>query len=464
MIFILAALGTLAMILSFRRSVLLIPVWTVLTPKALLLLDIPSLPAFSLYKYLCLVMIGMYLKKTLLNKRPHTPKKPFNRAFYIILISSAASAILNISSSNSGLLTLTSLVIEVIMPATIYCEYLGRQTPEKLNTLMSKYITCYCALAAYGTICYLINYNPYIEFINSTTHTGRIIAQTYAETLRGIRAQGTISHPITYGALIVMMLLTYYTVKLKKPKLNFKDHLKIGLATTIIIGGALFTNSRTPLILFVVPLIIFALSQSAAKSLKYTLTFSLIFVTLFSTSELFREKVLSVANIFDSNFGEDMNGSDLAMRGAQFAASARHFFNSPLVGGGLDATRNIVSSGLDPDLFNTESIVFRLMIDQGSLGLISYAVFFFLLYIKVARTIRQQSARRMYLGMVIGYITFTISTGLIDTLQNTLFMICALYYVFKLETNKNRSITRRPILIQDNYPETTPPPNHAIAS
>jgi hypothetical protein len=464
MIFILAALGTLAMILSFRRSVLLIPVWTVLTPKALLLLDIPSLPAFSLYKYLCLVMIGMYLTKTLLKKRPHTPKKPFSRAFYIILISSAVSAILNISSSNSGLLTLTSLVIEVIMPATIYCEYLSRQTPEKLNTLMSKYITYYCALAAYGTICYLINYNPYIEFINSTTHTGRIIAQTYAETLRGIRAQGTISHPITYGALIVMMLLTYYTVKLKKPKLNLKDYLKIGLATTIIIGGALFTNSRTPLILFAIPLIIFALSQSAAKSLKYTLTFSLIFVTLFSTSELFREKVLSVANIFDSNFGEDMNGSDLAMRGAQFAASARHFFSSPLVGGGLDATRNIVSSGLDPDLFNTESIVFRLMIDQGSLGLISYTAFFFLLYIKVARTIRQRSARRMYLGMVIGYITFTISTGLIDTLQNTLFMICALYYVFKFEANENRSITRRPILFQDNYPETMPPSNHAIAS
>lgn len=464
MIFILAALGTLAMILSFRRSVLLIPVWTVLTPKALLLLDTPSLPAFSLYKYLCLVMIGMYLTKNFIKKRQHTPKKPFSRAFYLILISSAASAILNISSSNSGLLTLTSLVIEVIMPVTIYCEYLGRQTSEKLNTLMSKYITCYCALAAYGTICYIINYNPYIELINSTTHTGRIIAQTYAETLRGIRAQGTISHPITYGALIVMMLLTYYTVKLKKAKLNLKDYLKIGLATTIIIGGALLTNSRTPLILFAVPLIILALSQSAAKSLKYTLSFSLIFVTLFSTSGLFRDKVLSVANIFDSSLGEDMNGSDLTMRGAQFAASARHFFNSPLVGGGLDATRNIVSSGLDPDLFNTESIVFRLMIDQGTLGLISYAAFFFLLYIKVARTIRRKPARRMYLGMVIGYVIFTISTGLIDTLQNTLFMVCALYYIFKLESDEKHPITLRPILLHDNHPGTMPPKTHAVVS
>ncbi|WP_367372044.1 hypothetical protein [Pseudomonas lini] len=464
MIFILAALGTLAMTLSFRRSVLLIPVWTVLTPKALLLLDTPSLPAFSLYKYLCLVMIGMYLTKNLFKKRQHTPQKPFSRAFYLILISSAASAILNISSSNSGLLTLTSMVIEVIMPVTIYCEYLGRQTPQKLNSLMSKYIICYCALAVYGTLCYLINYNPYIEFINSTTHTGRIIAQTYAETLRGIRAQGTISHPITYGALIVMMLLTYYTVKLKKAKLSLKDYLKIGLATTIIIGGALFTNSRTPLILFAVPLIILALSQSAAKSLKYTLTFSLIFVTLFSTSELFRDKVLSVANIFDSNLGEDMNGSDLTMRGAQFAASARHFFNSPLVGGGLDATRNIVSSGLDPDLFNTESIVFRLMIDQGTLGLISYAAFFFLLYIKVARNIQRESARRMYLGMVIGYITFTISTGLIDTLQNALFMICALYYIFKFEPNKNHSIKPRPTLLQGDHLGIISPKNHVMAS
>lgn len=432
MVYMLALIGTLLITLMFRRAVLYMPVWTLLTPKALLLLDVPSLPAFSLYKYFCMLLISTYLLTLALDKKRTFEKKPFSRAFYILLIPATLSAVINIASRNSGLLTASALAVEIVLPTTIYCHYLGSINQSQINKLAKKYIFWYCMFATYGTIAYLTGYNPYIDFINSTTHTGRILARTYEETLRGARAQGTTSHPITYGALIIMMLLTYYILKFRN-KLKTRDIIKVGLATTIIVGSALFTNSRTPLILFAVPVLFFAVTAGIAKSLKTSIIIAVIFLIAFSASGIFREKVLSVANIFDSEIGTEQNGSDLAMRASQLMVSTKYFMESPIVGAGLDATRNIVASGAEPDLYNSESLVFRLMIEQGGLGFISYGVFFVLLYSKTAKLIENKSSKKLYLGLIIGYVVFSVATGIMDTLQNFLFLLCLIHYAFKID-------------------------------
>jgi uncharacterized membrane protein len=426
-------MGLALIMYFFRASVLLIPVWTTLTPKALLLVDTPSIPAISLYKFYCLALIGSYFIRVVCHRKNRAYKKPFSRGFIALFIPAAISVLLNITSNNAGILTLTAFFIEVIMPTTIFCHYLSQTPLHKLHALIKKYIVFYCLLALYGTICYLTGHNPYIEFIQSTNHTDRILAQTYEETLRGARAQGTISHPITYGALLVITFLTYLTVKLNKRILASSDYLKIGMVTAIIVTGILFTNSRSPLILFVVPVAIFATMQGFVKAFKSVLSITLIFVIAFSASDVVREKTYSVVNIFNPNVGEDMKGSDLAMRGGQLAVATRYFFDSPIWGLGLDATRNIVSSGKEPDLYNSESIIFRLLIDQGALGIMSYALFFLVLYKKTAQHISSIASRRLYLGTIVGYVIFIISTGFVDTLQNTLFMLCITYYVFKAD-------------------------------
>ncbi|OKP29582.1 O-antigen ligase family protein [Serratia fonticola] len=322
----------------------------------------------------------------------------------------------------------------------IFCHYISVLPTEKLISLAKKYTAFYCLLAIYGTVCYLINYNPYIEFIESTTQTGRVLARTYADTLRGIRAQGTISHPITYGALLVIGLLTYYTIKLSKKKFIIKDYLKIIIITVVIMLSVLLTNSRSPLIFFGIAVLIFATMQGLAKSLKSIIVLLMIFVITFSVSDVFRDKVYSVVNIFNPEVGQDMNGSDLAMRGGQLAVSMKYLLISPVWGNGLDATRNIVSSEQEEDLYNSESILFRLMIDQGGLGLIAYSLFFIALYKKVALYISNASARKMYLGFIVGYIIFTISTGIMDTLQNMMFMVCFIYYYFRSISNDSARI------------------------
>ncbi|PYY72556.1 hypothetical protein CRX42_00570 [Pseudomonas jessenii] len=438
MLYLLAVMGLALILYFFRAAVLLLPVWTTLTPKALLLVDTPSIPAISLYKFYCLALIGSYFLRVMCHKKRKVYKKPFSRAFVALLVPSIISVMLNITSNNAGILTLTAFFIEVIMPTTIFCHYLSQAPLDKLHSLVKKYIVFYCALATYGTICYLIGHNPYIEFIQSTNHTDRILAQTYEETLRGARAQGTISHPITYGALLVITLLTYLTIKLNKRRFAIADYVKIATVTAIILSGILFTNSRSPLILFIVPIVIFATMQGFVKAFKSALGITLVFVIAFSASEVVRDKTYSVINIFNPEVGEDMKGSDLAMRGGQLNVATRYFFESPIWGMGLDATRNIISSGKEPDLYNSESIIFRLLIDQGALGILSYTLFFIVLYRKTTHHISNIASKRMYLGTIIGYIIFIISTGFVDTLQNTIFMLCITYYIFRAD----RIVTR----------------------
>lgn len=445
-------MGLTLILYFFRASVLLLPVWTTLTPKALLLVDTPSLPAISIYKFYCLALISSYFIRVVCHRKRKAYKKPFSRAFIALIIPAIISVALNITSNNAGILTLTAFIIEIIMPATVFCHYLSQLPLSKLNNLIKKYIIFYCALAMYGTLCYLIGHNPYIDFIQSTNHTDRILAQTYEDTLRGARAQGTLSHPITYGALLAITLLTYYTVKLNKAKFALLDYVKVTLITTIIVTGILFTNSRSPLILFLVPVIIFATTLRFVKAFKSIIGITLIFVIAFSTSEVVRDKTYSIVNIFNPEVGEDMKGSDLAMRGGQLSVATRYFFESPIWGMGLDATRNIISSGKEPDLYNSESIIFRLLIDQGSLGIISYALFFIVAYRKTSQHMSNIASRRMYLGTMIGYIIFIISTGFVDTLQNTVFMLCITYYIFKAD----RIATRSSQTIENVPPSNSP--------
>lgn len=431
MIYILAFSGALLITLFYKRAILLIPVWTLFTPKALLLLDVPGAPVLSLYKFFCAVLVVNYFFRVILVRRVRPEPKPLTKPFLVLFFSGAISVVANIGSANAGVLTWIAMALEIFLPVTIYCHYLAGLSHERLRSLSSLYIKFYCALAVYGSICYLIDYNPYIDFISSTVKTGRVVAQTYAETLRGIRAQGTISHPITYGALIVSMLIVYVVIRIGGGRIRFVDAIWLFFAGVVVIVGALLTNSRTPLVLLIVPIVFYVLAQSPVRAMKQFIVVSLLFFVAFFSSDVVKDKALSVVNIFDPSVGVEQHGSSLEMREVQLYAAQRYMFMSPVLGGGLDRARNIVASGLDPDLFDTESLAFKLMIDQGALGIVSYAVFFILLYLKVSAVVRVKKARRLYLGFIIGYLVFVLATGVMDTLQNILFLVCLVYYTYR---------------------------------
>lgn len=427
MVFILAALGACCLIFALRRTVLLMPAWMLLTPKALLLIDIESLPVLSMYRFMCMVMLAMYIITVALANGGAVRKGPFFTALFLFLGTALVSVLVNFGGQNAGLLTWLALLLEIAIPVFVFCHFASRLSISEMTRLIKIYIAAYIAVCLYAIGAYLIGINPYIDFINTTTETGRVMARTYSDTLRGARAQGTVSHPITFGALIVLMLLTVYVVRLAG-RFGVRKVVSIAMTSIVILTAALLTNSRSPLILFFVAVLAFGLSVGFVRSIKYVVLGLLLLAVLLSTSDLFLEKFLSVVNIFDSSVGVEQNGSDLAMRGGQFLVALGYFWQSPMWGHGLDATRMIVSSGSTSDLYDAESVLFKLMIDQGILGFIGFFGLLALVYRRVSAVLSGLLARRMYLGMSAGYTIFVVSTGVMDTLQLFLLLSGFIYY------------------------------------
>lgn len=424
MIFLLACIGALLIILYFRKAVLLMPAWMMLTPKALLLVDVPGIPVLSLYRFLMAMVLVMYLLTLALARKGSVRKGPFFTGLMSFLGVAAVSVLMNIGSASAGLLTWIALCLEVGVPVLAFSHFAGGLGLAEAKRLLRIYVMFFSLLAVYAIAAYLVNWNPYIDFINSTTQTGRVMARTYADTLRGMRAQGTTSHPITYGALVAIMLLTYYVARLCG-QVRMRDMLAMAAVSGCIIISMLFTNSRSPLMLYFFGLLVFGVSVGVVRSLKYSLLGGMAFVIALATSNVFLEKVLSVVNIFDASVGAEQNGSDLAMRAGQFAISLSYFWQSPIWGLGLDATRELVAGGAAADLYDAESVVFTLLINQGVLGFIGYIGLLFAVLRGVGRLLPTVSSRRMFNGLVLGYALFTMATGVMDTLQ--LFLLLSLF-------------------------------------
>lgn len=430
MIFFLAAVGTFFIFFYNKRAALLMPAWILFTPKALLLLDLPGLPVISLYKYFCAILISGFIFRAIIAPKTIYGQFPYKTAFGVLLGAAFVSVLANAGSSSAGYLTFVTMITDLTVPVFIYCIYASQLDHAALRRLAGIYIGVYCAVAVYAVVCYVSGHNPYIDFIKSTTHTGRVLAQTYEGTLRGLRAQGTVSHPITFGAVLVAMLITYATLRPRQRWEGKFGLVKIAAIWLIIVAGVMLTNSRSPLLMLMIATTLFALWQHPLRTFGHVTAVLIAGVVVLSVFPAAMDRALSVANIFNSDLGKKQYGSSLDMRSRQLEASLKYFNDSPLWGGGLDKSRNIVSSGSGQELYNTESIVFRLIIDQGIIGIISFIVFFLVIFTITIRQVVGHAPKAWVLGLSAGYAAFIISTGIMDTLHYFVLMMALIYFYF----------------------------------
>lgn len=438
MIYLAAFFGFFCILFYEKKFVLLMPVWIALTPKALLFLDVANIPALSLYKLFCALLFLRFIIVVAIKKKGFIwCDVNITRPLVILFFSFLIPVLMNLNSKDAGVFTAIGVFIEVIFPAYIYCYHLRNENHIYLKRLLFQYLSFYLFLAIYGSVCYLIDYNPYIEFIQSTTYTGRVVVQTYAETLRGARAQATISHPITYGAFLSLSLILLFL--LKRDLLNKNDIGKVLFFVVVILYAVFLTNSRSPLLLLIAA-ITTSIAFSGLKNFVYQGVSVLLIVFIgLSVSDLFYEKMISVINILSPNAGPDMYGSTIDMRLGQLLVSYKYFLMSPVFGNGLDAIRNIVSNGMEEELYDSESILFLLMVNQGVIGTLLYSLFFLALYKLVEKAIFDKTTKGILKGFFVGYIVFIISTGVMDTLHYFVFLSFFVFFYTKSiqENEKN---------------------------
>jgi hypothetical protein len=408
------------------------PFWYALFPKGFLLLDFSGIPVVTMYRFICIMLfVAMTVLET--RRRSHWIKScPLFLPLLLLFISAALSLLLNILSPDAGALQVFNLFNEIVVPVSAFNYYFAKLSKEEQHKYFRSLLLFYGVIAAYAAVTFLLDFNPYILFMESTTQTGRVQVQTYAETLRGLRAQGTISHPITFGAAIVLVLLASAAVSLDRRRIGrriFSARWGV-LCATFIIFAMMLTKSRSPIILLGIAGIYTVFTSSVVTSYIYIMIGSFLLALSYFFIPGVSDIVLSVVNIFIPSVGEAQHGSSLEMRQLQMAVALKYFLASPFAGNGLEATRNIVASGTEPDLYNSESLLFSVLINQGLVGLIVYIFLFIFLFVKVVKGVPGKNIRAVINGIVCGYLVFVLATGVMETLAIFLALMSALglYY------------------------------------
>lgn len=91
---------------------------------------------------------------------------------------------------------------------------------------------------------------------------------------------------------------------------------------------------------------------------------SLIFIAVSFTGDFFSEVVDSFVH------SDEAGGSSVEQRGMQFLVAFKYWMVAPFIGNGLDFTDFLVSQNVG--LLGAESIIFRLLIDRGIVGFLSF--------------------------------------------------------------------------------------------
>lgn len=419
-------------VLKLRIAVLLLPVVPLFLSKGFLFLDITNIPIVSFYKLYCLTILVVWVLYSLQKRRSVIPF--VSNHVYIGVLSLGLlhliTFVMNPDVFSESLKMLLSFLLDILIPTVIFIQVLSRMNHKELSMWAKMYVFTYMLIAIYAVISYLINYNFFIEFIEKTIKTGRVVVHTYAGTLRGVRAQGTVSHPITFGALMVMI------VPVALALLNFKKLSVLFFVSLLIVitVALLYTNSRTPLLFLFVFIGLYLIQLPLQIKFKYIFLSVFGGFLLFYGSDLVNEKVIAIVNIFNPQIGEDAHGSSLDMRYMQFDTSLKYFFMSPFFGNGLSFSRGLIAAGTESTLQNMESLVFIILINFGALGAIFYSVFFSNLYFFKRLDINTGSIDyNIFLlkAFTISYLLFVLATGWVDTFHSFIFVYSFIYFFYK---------------------------------
>lgn len=272
-------------------------------------------------------------------------------------------------------------------------------------------------LCLYGLFNFITESNPLDSFISKTYNSISTFDQLYLFGDR-FRINSFVSHPIYYGYLSgILLLLCFYGFYFKE---NFKMLCLITMPLIFI--NLIMANSRTPMIAFVVGLIIFIVIALKAIS-KIKLLFYGTFICLAIYNLPFvQEKIDNTIDIFKTG-GENTAGSSLNMRKTQLNESYQVFLKNPITGNGLYFINENLGWNSNPeyrvsddDFQGFESYIFHLLIEQGLIGIITNAIFFISIIIYFfKRRLVQKEFSALGFAIIIMFLTFIIGTGTVDS-------------------------------------------------
>lgn len=291
-------------------------------------------------------------------------------------------------------------------------------------------------ICIYGVFNYITKSNPYDLLIQSTYKSTSFFSY-YANDIR-FRINSTTAHPIYYGYLLGTIIIYILAYLYNKGETNKTTIITLSL----LIINLLLTNSRTPLVVFIIGLIALSFfSLSIQKKLQNILLLTLLSLVSYSFIPFVQEQVDNSLDIFITG-GTKSDGSSMEMRNTQLLASLDQFNKSPIRGNGLsyieeDLGWNNKNKDVDSDFAGFESYIFQLLIEQGLIGIIIT----FALFLSIYRFfIKNMHSFKLLSGLGVSilsmFIIFSTGTGTLGSWTITMGLLGVIIKTIEISNHK----------------------------
>lgn len=387
------------------------------------------------------VLFSFILKREYRLKIPQTIKK----YFYIYTVSTFILIFLS-SAYVPYNYQLYSFLKNFLFQTIIYIWigfYLFKEFEQK--KIIS--ILCITSLVAgvYGIYSYITSSNPYISLLNLSYDIEHDFSYFLEESRGGLhgRTYGTMNHPLSWGQFWNIFLCLLWFYKRTTNKFLVIAVFLVGVSNIVLCG------SRTALVTLCT-FFLFILASHSIKKILITLSLTcILFTVIFSIfpSWTKRSDILSYieSGIFfwDSSRSEKsgITGSSKEMRYIQFQKTIDITMRNPIAGVGYNYQYYAQDSNrtIDTDLMGLESIIFKLLIEQGFTGLLIFFYTFNLLRVYYTKKTLLRSNKIILNGYFISFLISILFTG-VQGASYTFFMIFLTLINYNTNDSKNNSL------------------------
>lgn len=299
----------------------------------------------------------------------------FEKSFFLMIISYAVSTAVAVLDGNMSAISWSIRI--VLCNYLIYIIFWRVCTSDFLSLCVVKTIeTAFIFVLLYGVFEAVAGINPVLNFINSSIPQEYSADKMYLSDLsnlsRGGRAryQSLFYITILYG--IAMMLFAFY-IPLVKNIYTHKNKLFYPLLFAGCLIASFLSNSKTPIVAF--PIFLIPYLKKRAYAIPIILGCVIVFFLSYS-DQSFISNFIDM-NTFDTKNYNSRDGSNMQMRLNQLEISWTAFCESPIVGNGIKYASYLAKTSRGFGLLGAESCWFKLLIEQGAVGIFAYLTVIF---------------------------------------------------------------------------------------
>jgi hypothetical protein len=311
------------------------------------------------------------------------------------------------------------------------------------NRLIKPLAITMILVGLYGLFNFVIKANPYYSWVINSFFTGGdsdlegVMMVLEGETSR-YRAVSTFDSPFNYGYVSSLFALFFsYCLSLKKYNRIGKKLLYVSLTLSII--GVFICFSRTVLIALILSYLVYFFFSTFFTKVKYVFITVILVGFTYGTIPAVEKATDNIVEVFTKG-GKDLGGSSIEMRSIQFFGALKYFMQSPIRGNGYAYIQRELGWGdrdsgdLDENMWGFESIIYKLMIEEGIIGISGIVIFFFGIFRFLLRK-KKVDKQLSIIGMSITtlFLVFSIGTGTLGAWPFTMLLLGVIIKTIQLK-------------------------------